>query len=671
MSVWESIHTIFKQRRVLQVAGLVTLCVAFDTTLLFNVVSHAAPGINQTISFSGRLLKSTGAVVEDGYYNMQFKIYQDGDGTQAGNPSGTLKWTETRINNGGTNGVYVKNGYFSVNLGSVNPFGTSVDWNQDTLWLSMNVAGKDTGCTTFDSEPCEADGEMLPMKRLTSTPYALNSGQLGGKTADQFVQLGQGIQTVNSGTSSIFINQTGAGSLLQLQGLGADRFTVDNSGSLILGSNADKTITVANADTDMNGKSLSILAGNGNGNGTNGGSLILSGGMGGGLNGNGGDIILSGGAGTDGGKNGLVVLGASSLSTTDDANCYTDGEPVAESCTISTTSLDSASAILVGFSTTGQTATLPDLDTTIAGRVIYIVASDDTEDFTLEINGGGSAKNRIAMSQSTTATLLWNGKAWAPSGTMSSSMLKDEYDSENDIQNVQITSNPDSQNPTLLTLDKAASAPDIEGNDALLGSMYYDTTLGKLQCYEADGWGACGSAPDVFVNLSPEYTNAVMNGGDTGAMSSGICSDHLDINDGTSGQPTICGANETFNFYQWTSSEETEQTRSIFVTYQLPSSFKEFAEGLTSIMARTDSNNAKVEYQIYRDSEDGLTACGSAITASTGTKTTWQKAVAENTSDPHKCGFEAGDSILIRINLTASNDANAYVSTIAFTYSNQ
>ena len=54
--------------------------------------------------------------------------------------------------------------------------------------------------------------------------------------------------------------------------------------------------------------------------------------------------------------------------------------------------------------------------------------------------------------------------------------------------------------------------------------MYYDTTLGKLQCYEADGWGAAVRA-DNIVTISPEYTNAVLHGNGIGTMTSDLCSD--------------------------------------------------------------------------------------------------------------------------------------------------
>jgi parallel beta-helix repeat protein len=238
--------------------------------------------------------------------------------------------------------------------------------------------------------------------------------------------------------------------------------------------------------------------------------------------------------------------------------------------------------------------------------------------------------------------------------------------------NVQIGSGSNGGPTTLFTLDKGASAPIAANNDALLGSMYYDTTLGKLQCYEADGWGACGSSPDNIVTISPEYTNAVMHGTGVGTMTSDICSDALDINDGTSGQSTICGTNETYNFYKWTSPQATSQTYSIYVTYQLPATFKEFASGQTSVMGRTDSANSTVQYQIYRsNSSTGMTTCGSAVTVSTGVQTSWQPGQATGAADPSTCSFAAGDSIVFKISMTSNSNANAYIGNLGFTFSNR
>jgi hypothetical protein len=171
--------------------------------------------------------------------------------------------------------------------------------------------------------------------------------------------------------------------------------------------------------------------------------------------------------------------------------------------------------------------------------------------------------------------------------------------------------------------------------------MYYDTSLGKLQCYEADGWGACGSSPDSIVTISPEYNNAVLHGTGIGTMVSDICSGPLDINDGTSSQPNVCGANETYNFYRWTSPQATDQTYSVYVTYQLPTNFS------------------------------GMTPCGGLVTVSSGAVSSWQTGIASGTSDPSTCGFVAGNSIVFKINVIAKQNANAYIGNLNFTFNNR
>jgi hypothetical protein len=200
--------------------------------------------------------------------------------------------------------------------------------------------------------------------------------------------------------------------------------------------------------------------------------------------------------------------------------------------------------------------------------------------------------------------------------------------------------------------------------------MYYDTTLGKLQCYEADGWGACGSSPDNIITISPEYTNAVLHGTGIGTMISDICSDYLDLNDGTNGQSTICGSNETYNFYKWTSPQATPQSYSIYVTYQLPSTFKSFNSGQTSLMGRTDSANSSVAYQIYRSDASGLTPCGSSTSVSSGAQTAWQSVTAVGAADPSTCGFAPNSSVVFKITVTASQNANAYIGNLNFAFSN-
>jgi hypothetical protein len=205
----------------------------------------------------------------------------------------------------------------------------------------------------------------------------------------------------------------------------------------------------------------------------------------------------------------------------------------------------------------------------------------------------------------------------------------------------------------------------------LLGSMYYDTTIGKLQCYEASGWGACGSSPDNIITIAPEYTNAVLHGSGIGSMTSDICSDTLAINNSGVGT-TICGTNETYNFYKWTTPQAAQQTYSIYVTYQLPARFKAFASGSTALKGRTDSTNSVVNYQVYRsDATSGLTACGSPVAVSSGSVTSWQTGTASGTADPSTCGFVPGNSIVFQINMKASQNSSAYASNLSFTFSNR
>jgi hypothetical protein len=234
---------------------------------------------------------------------------------------------------------------------------------------------------------------------------------------------------------------------------------------------------------------------------------------------------------------------------------------------------------------------------------------------------------------------------------------------------------PSSQGLTLLTLDTYAAAPFTGSNLSLAGSMYFNTTSDKIQCYDGSNWGACGAAPNNVITISPEYNNAVMHGTGIGIMTSDLCSNTLAINDGSAGQPTVCSGTQTYNYYQWTSPQATSQTYSIYVTYQLPSTFKAFVAGSTSIVGRTTASNSTVQYEVYKNTGSGgaLTQCGSTVTVANN-NTTWTTGTASGTSDPSNCGgvtFTGGDSIVFKIDMIASNNADAYVSNLNFQFSNQ
>lgn len=241
----------------------------------------------------------------------------------------------------------------------------------------------------------------------------------------------------------------------------------------------------------------------------------------------------------------------------------------------------------------------------------------------------------------------------------------------NNSNNVQIGGGNKGGPVTLFTLDRSAGAPIANNNDAYLGSMYYDTTTGRIQCYEADGWGACGAAPDNVVNLNPEYSGAVLNGSGVGTMTADFCSNDTALSINTS----LCDTGEAKNFYRWTSPQATQQTYSIYVTYQLPETFNGFANDDTvQLVARVDNTtNASVTYEMFKSTGSAVTQCGSGetnvITGGGGAADTWYS-YGINGNEATGCSFNAssaGNFVIFKINMKANSNANAYVSTLSFT----
>jgi hypothetical protein len=182
----------------------------------FVLARHASATINRQINFQGKIVNKTGGTnIATGTYNMQFKIYSGGDGVPGGGDE-TLLWTESRLRNN-SQGVVFTDGVFQVNLGSITTLPGSVDFNNSTLWLSMEVGDTNASCTPFSS--CSPDGEMDPMVRFTAAPYAFNADLLDGVDSAAFGQLANsqtwtGTQTLQPTTniSSLVVKQTSVGS---------------------------------------------------------------------------------------------------------------------------------------------------------------------------------------------------------------------------------------------------------------------------------------------------------------------------------------------------------------------------------------------------------------------------------------------------------------------------
>ncbi|HTE58517.1 MAG TPA: carbohydrate binding domain-containing protein [Verrucomicrobiae bacterium] len=235
--------------------------------------------------------------------------------------------------------------------------------------------------------------------------------------------------------------------------------------------------------------------------------------------------------------------------------------------------------------------------------------------------------------------------------------------------NVQIGGGINGGQVTLFTLDRSTAPPVANGDTTYLGSMYYDTTTGRIQCYESDGWGACGSAPDNIVTLTPEYTGAVLNGSGIGTMTADFCGN----GGGLSANTSFCASGEARNYYRWTSPQATDQTYSIYVTYKLPTTFKTFASDSTIRLTayKDHATNAQASLEVYRKNVSGgsISQCGGTTTVTTGTSawnTTTLGGAGETT-----CGWVGGDYVIFKVSTMAKSNANVYIENLDFTYYNQ
>ena len=173
-------------------AGTIVVIAAILTVLSLIAFSQPAQAANPTtLSFQGKVVNSNGTNVTDGTYSFVFKLYTQDSG-------GSAIWTEPRT-------LDVVGGTFHVDLGASCPFFTTNACNNNTV-IDFNANNNLHLGITYNSDPA---GEMTPRIKLQSVPFAFNSDRVGGKTADQLVQLspsGQQTGNINVSGSGTFGN---------------------------------------------------------------------------------------------------------------------------------------------------------------------------------------------------------------------------------------------------------------------------------------------------------------------------------------------------------------------------------------------------------------------------------------------------------------------------------
>jgi hypothetical protein len=517
--------------------------------VLFVVLTATTLGyihsLNQTVAaapstylnFQARLKTGAGAVVPDGDYNVEFKLYDASasSGSSQGSCTGDSNclWTETRT---GGNKVRVVNGYMTVNLGSVTAFSGTINWG-DQIWLTMNIG--DTGTPSWD-------GEMDPRLLLTAIPYAFKANTANTLTktdsgntttvsvatptgnrsivmpdADGTVCLTSGncagvggtgdvLQGGNSFGANMFLG-TNDGYSLNLETSGVTRLSVSDSGSAVYtGGTSGDALTVSNSTSTGN---ILVLQDNGSavitfrdggsmtanasatgttattsGTGTNTTSLVLTGAAFAD-----GDVILIDNAGQDyftritagGGTNTPTVSPAITFENSRTVTKYNIQNIGASNTDYSTLSNRFYQGYFLGGIVTG------------AGSTIYSDGNiNSTNDFrvtasNIYLNGDVEFKN---ASNSATAFRLQNSSSVAVI-TANTTDLK-----------LQIGSDSTDANAVLFQLDKYNNGTDPTGTD---GAMYYNTNLSKFRCYQNGGWTDCIGAGGSGANAALSNLSSV------------------------------------------------------------------------------------------------------------------------------------------------------------------
>lgn len=197
----------------------------------FSADSIAAPGVNRTINFQGKVVnKTAGTNVTNGNYDFTFRLYDAA-------ANGTLLWTENWT---GGNQITVTDGIFRANLGSVTTFASAgVDFNSDSLYLDISFNGETMGSRV----------------RMTAVPYALNAEKVSGLTVTN-----NGGNTLNIAANKTFtVNNS-----VTFSGTDSTTFTLPTSTDTLVGLSVAQTLTnktIGSSGLVFSGASTDITTG--------------------------------------------------------------------------------------------------------------------------------------------------------------------------------------------------------------------------------------------------------------------------------------------------------------------------------------------------------------------------------------------------------------------------
>ena len=201
---------------------------------LTSIVNIYSQGIPETINYQGILKDAAGVVVQNGDYNLTFKLYDAESG-------GTSLWAETKS-------ISVLDGIVNTKLGSSSSLPDSIF--DGALWLGITIG---------------SGSELAPRVALTSVPYSFYTmNVLDGSITASKIADGQVVKGLNGlkdnvnlvAGSNVTITPSGNDLTISAAGGGGGTVTQVNTGSGLTGGPITTTGTISIANDGVSNAML-------------------------------------------------------------------------------------------------------------------------------------------------------------------------------------------------------------------------------------------------------------------------------------------------------------------------------------------------------------------------------------------------------------------------------
>jgi hypothetical protein len=201
---------------------------------------------------------------------------------------------------------------------------------------------------------------------------------------------------------------------------------------------------------------------------------------------------------------------------------------------------------------------------------------------------------------------------------------------------------------TLLVLDTKTDGGDPTGVN---GAMYYNSSIGKMRCYQNGNWGNCSNSFNSRkIYMIPEFAGGTLTA--DGTNNSGVMSSDYDSTD-------------RHNYYSWSSSQASLQDYDIVVRNQIPndyrSGFGTFKVWVYGASTSTANNDVQVTVR-----DNAGTACATSVSVLPGTANTWTEQSVTLTG----CSFAANDIITVSFKALSLSNNGVRVGEVSYLYTN-